>query len=125
MGIVDELYNESLEIFSYNNSDFEVPSLAEKDAEFYDESPGLREIYSPNGGYGIPADSFIQLFRKNQKSLQTVYANMSITKEQFGRGKPYPDFTPNSEQWYFERLQHLVYWPGYLQCDGNNVFKIH
>ncbi|KAG2209686.1 hypothetical protein INT45_002991 [Circinella minor] len=108
--IVDELYNDNLEIFAYNPS-FEVTSLEEKDDEFYDGPPGLREIYTSNGGYGPQTDSFLRLLRKNQKSLQTVYANTHMTEEQEDRGEPYPNFIPVYEEWYFERLQHLTYWP--------------
>ncbi|KAG2210730.1 hypothetical protein INT45_000349, partial [Circinella minor] len=108
--IVDELYNDNLEIFAYNPN-IEVTSLEEKDKEFYDGPPGLREIYASNGGYGPQTDSFLRLLRKNQKSLQTVYANTYMTEEQEARGEPYPNFIPVYEEWYFERLQHLTYWP--------------
>ena len=108
--VVDELHNENLEIFAYNPN-FKITSLEEKDKEFYDGPPGLREIYSSNGGFGAPTDSFLRLLRKNQKSLQIVFANMSITQEQEDRGEPYPNFKPVYEQWHFERLQELHYWP--------------
>ena len=106
---VNELYNENLEIFAFNPG-VEVTSLEEIDCEFYDGPPGLREIYYHNGGYGPPADSFLQLLQKNQASLQRVYANMSLTKKQVEEF--YPGYTPTYEQWYFERLEHLAFRPG-------------
>ncbi|KAG2215470.1 hypothetical protein INT45_012791 [Circinella minor] len=108
---VDELYNDNLEIFAYNPG-YEVTSLEEKDEEFYDGPRGLREIYTPNGGDGAQTDSFLRLLRKNQKSLQTVYANTQMPEEQEAHGEPYPNFIPVYEEWYFERLQYLTYWPG-------------
>ncbi|KAI7847050.1 hypothetical protein BDC45DRAFT_576259 [Circinella umbellata] len=115
--LVDELYNDNLEIFAYNPS-FEITSLEEKDKEFYDGPPGLREIYTPNGGDGPQADGFLSLLRKNQKSLQTVYANLEMPEKQEAQGEPYPNFIPVDEQWYFERLQHLTYW-----CGGYDVVE--
>ena len=107
---VNELYNENLEIFAFN-PDVEVTSLEEIDRGFYGGPPGLREIYYHNGGYGPPTESFLQLLRKNQTSLQRVDANMSFTKEQ-AEEEIYPGFTRTHEQWYFDRLQHLTFRPG-------------
>ena len=104
---VDELYNDNLEIFGYN-SGYGIPSLAEKDAEFYDGPPGLREIYATDTP-DVPDNGLMRLLKKNQKSLQTVHASMSTTKEQPERGEPYTDFKPTYEKCYFERLQNFSY----------------
>ncbi|KAI9246730.1 hypothetical protein BDA99DRAFT_526804 [Phascolomyces articulosus] len=107
---INDIHLEHLEIFAYNSTPA-VTSLEALDREEYDGPPGLREIMTPSDRNGVPAGSFIQLLCKHQRSLQRVVANLSITNEQEDRGEPYPGVHPTYQQWHFERIQQLTYWP--------------
>ena len=108
----------NLEIFGYEAQSPDVPQLKEKLQQEEKQNkcnnePGLREIYSRDGGYGVPAEGFMKLIRKNAKTLQVVFANFSMTEEQENNDEPHQDALPSEygEKFQFERLEKLTYWP--------------
>ncbi|KAI9243285.1 hypothetical protein BDA99DRAFT_334665 [Phascolomyces articulosus] len=111
--VVNEICNENLQIFAYNRYHYQVPALEELDQEYYDGPPGLRYIYTPSMFQDFNrtlTHSFVRLLHKNQKSLQTVFANL------YWKYDPQPEpltnrSHPTYEQWYFERIRNLTYRP--------------
>ncbi|KAI9499714.1 hypothetical protein BDB00DRAFT_13630 [Zychaea mexicana] len=92
-----------LVIFGYSPS-FEIVQLNELEDESV--GPGLRALYTPNGGTGAPADKLLPLLKKHAKTLQRVYANMEEESQDY-------DNNPSlfEEPLGFERLMKLTYWP--------------
>ncbi|KAI9270676.1 hypothetical protein BDA99DRAFT_326887 [Phascolomyces articulosus] len=118
--IPDVLYEHcpSLEIFGYEADFADVPQLddlpqqqqqQENDGE---QQPCLREIYTRDGGYGVPAEGIIRLLRKNAKTLKVVFINLYLTAQQKSNNEPHDGIHPDyGEPFKFEQLEKLTYWP--------------
>ena len=59
---------------------------------------------------GVPANQFVRLLQKNQSSLERIYANMSMTREQDMKGEPHAFISYiGVDALTFDRLEHLSY----------------
>ncbi|KAG2221306.1 hypothetical protein INT45_000219 [Circinella minor] len=123
--VVDMVHDHcpNLEIFGYETHSSYVPPLKEElwqEEKRGEDNSGscLREIYSRDGGYGVPAEAFMRLLRKNAKTLEVVFANFSITEEQENNDEPHQDSqAPDyGEKFEFERLEKLTYWSDIYGC---------
>ena len=97
-----------LEIFGYNPS-FGILDLDDLEGE--SNGPGLRAVYTRNGGFGVPKDKFLPFLRKNMHTLQTIYANLSLTEDQVKNDEPYHDPFPDYRDLKLERAESLTFWP--------------
>ncbi|KAI8143349.1 hypothetical protein BJV82DRAFT_668971 [Fennellomyces sp. T-0311] len=61
----------NIETFGYNAQIDMIPELDER------STPGLRRLYTQNGGAPVPASTILPLIRRNQLSLETLYINVS------------------------------------------------
>ncbi|KAI8145607.1 hypothetical protein BJV82DRAFT_604334 [Fennellomyces sp. T-0311] len=88
----------NLEILGYNPS-FNIPELDGS------PSPGLRMIYTNNGGAALPASVFMPLVYKHRKTLETFYVSTAaLTDSQLRRMYTlYPDFR-------LENVSRLTFW---------------
>ncbi|KAG2225849.1 hypothetical protein INT45_007093 [Circinella minor] len=74
----------------------------------------LRILSTPTSylyhGSGTPISQLMRFLQKNQKTLEQIYANMSMTTEQKENGEPHP-LLPNYgvNMLSFDRLEHLTY----------------
>ncbi|KAI9488578.1 hypothetical protein BDB00DRAFT_791744 [Zychaea mexicana] len=108
----------NLELFGYD-SDFAIPELDELHRDKYPNGPGLRGIYTPNGETGVPADKFMRLLRKNAKTLERIYANISTSEQEQSNTHLQTRYRPNSgELLKFERLEEFMY-----RIDTDKVFE--
>ncbi|KAI9259684.1 hypothetical protein BDA99DRAFT_513927 [Phascolomyces articulosus] len=98
----------NLEIFGYNPS-FGILDLDDLEGE--SSGPGLRAIYTRNGGYGVPKEKFLPFLLKNMHTLQTIYANLSLTEDQVKNDEPYHDPFPDYRDLKLERAESLTFWP--------------
>ena len=69
-------------------------------------STPTQKSYSP----GVPANQFVRLLQKNQRSLERIYANISMTREQNVTGEPHAFISYiGVDVLTFNRLEHLSY----------------
>ncbi|KAG2217234.1 hypothetical protein INT45_012693 [Circinella minor] len=101
----------------YNNNEPIIPIISMNNMYTEQEQGRLRAFYSNNGCRGVPGDAFLRLLQKNQKTLEIIYANMSITKQQDLDGEPHGNFRPEyareaaSVALNLDRLQKIMFWP--------------
>ncbi|KAI8137596.1 hypothetical protein BJV82DRAFT_718013 [Fennellomyces sp. T-0311] len=96
----------NLEIFGFNPS-FDLPELYELKPK---AESGLRAIYTANGGFGVPPGKFLPLIRKNMKTLETVYANLSQTETHTGDEESFDHLNTFYKDLKLENLEFLTYW---------------
>ncbi|KAG2227939.1 hypothetical protein INT45_011962 [Circinella minor] len=101
----------------YNNNEPIIPIISMNNMYNKQEQGRLRAFYSNNGGQGVPGDAFLRLLQKNQKTLEIIHANMTITKQQDIDGEPYDNYRPDyarkaaSVVLNLDRLQKIMFWP--------------
>ena len=107
----------NLEILGYEAPSYDVPEIEDellqqgKQDKNNNNGSSLREIHCSLRGYGVPAEKFMPLLRKNAKTLEVVIANFCITKEQEVNDEPHQGIQPPDygEKFEFERLEKLIY----------------
>ncbi|KAI8139381.1 hypothetical protein BJV82DRAFT_694330 [Fennellomyces sp. T-0311] len=101
-------YTPNLEIFGYNTG-VPIPPLEDTRGV-----PGLREIYTSNGGEPVYAPSLLPLLYRNRKTLERVCANMSPLSEPERQqmNTTFADFTlPNISEltfWCYSGIQPFI-----------------
>ncbi|KAG2215969.1 hypothetical protein INT45_001285 [Circinella minor] len=101
----------------YNNKEPIIPVINMDNMYTKQQQGRLRAFYSSNGGRGVSGDEFLRLLQKNQRTLEILHANMSITNQQDMDGEPHDSFRPGyamkaeNTVLNMDRLKKIMYWP--------------
>ncbi|KAI8138293.1 hypothetical protein BJV82DRAFT_299440 [Fennellomyces sp. T-0311] len=91
----------NLRTFGFNSDLTEIQRLDDPDTNH--PSPGLRQLYTNNGGTGVPAEAILPLIRRNMNSLKVLYGNISDGSSTRNLGVQFADIE-------LENLSKLIFW---------------
>ena len=115
---------------TYNNNKPITPVINVNNMHIKEEQGRLRAFYSNNGGQGIPGDEFLRLLQKNQKTLEILHANMSLTRQQEIDGgindNVRPDYARKATNVVLnlDRLEKIMFWPDIYGVYGTLFSRI-